>query len=103
MIDKDVFIKTVLEKAQKLSVGHYLDIRSYKRNRSILLIREAEDRYRIIENGFFQYEFQVAFAEIRQLFKKILKREFPRSHKIRLYAMGPYDKENVQKIQRKKL
>ncbi len=103
MIDKDVFIKTLLEKARKLPVGHYLDVRSYKRNRTVFLIREAEDRYHVIENGFFRDEFQVAFAEIRQLFKKILKREFPRSHKIRLYAMGLYDTNKAGKIKRKKI
>ncbi|ADY73124.1 hypothetical protein Dester_0470 [Desulfurobacterium thermolithotrophum DSM 11699] len=103
MIDKSVFIKTLMERAKKLPIGHYLDIRTYKRNRSVLLIREEEDLYRIIENGFYQGEFKSTFKELKRLFKKILKREFPRSHKIRLYTMGVFSEEEVHKIKRKKI
>ncbi len=103
MIHKEVFIKTLLEKAEKLTVGHYLDIRSYKRDRIIYFIRKEEDRYHVIENGFYKDEFQVAFSEIRSLFKKILKKEFPRSHRIRLYTMGLFDKNIAKEIKRKKI
>ena len=103
MINKEVFIKTLLGKADKLHIGHYLDIRSYKRNRSVMLIRESEDLYRIIENGNNHDEFKSTFKELKRLFKKILKVEFPRSNKIRLYAMGFFSEEEAQKIKRKKL
>ncbi|SMP03706.1 hypothetical protein SAMN06265339_0138 [Desulfurobacterium pacificum] len=103
MIDKSVFLKTLMERAKKLPIGHYLDIRTYKRNRSVLLIREGEDSYRIVENGFYQYEFKSTYKELKRLFKKILKREFPRSHKIRLYNMGEFSEEKAHKIKRKKI
>ena len=103
MIDKDVFIETLLNRVRKLPVGHYLDMRTYKRNRSVLLIREGEDEYLVIEDGFFHDKFRITFDEISRIFKKILKREFPRSHKIRLYTMGLYDKEKAQGIKRKKI
>ena len=103
MINKEVFIKTLLEKAYKLPLDHYLDIRSYKRDRIIYLIRKTEDHYHIIENGFYKDEFQITFSEIRSLFKKILKKEFPRSHRIRLYTMGLYNKNIAKEIKRKNI
>ena len=90
MIDKDTFIPVILKKAKSLPIGNCLDIRTYKRNRSVLLIREGEDSYRIIENGFYKNEFRASFKELRKIFKKLLKLEFPRSHKIRVYKMGRY-------------
>ncbi len=103
MIDKTVFIKTILERAKSLPVGDYLDIRSYKRNRSLLFIRVTEDHYHIIEDGFFQEEFHLKYEELRSFFKKVLKREFPRSHKLRVYNMGAYDAEKHAGIKRKKI
>ncbi len=90
MIDKDIFIQVLLKKAKSLPVGHYLDIRPYKRNRSVLLIKKTEDSFRIVENGFYKDEFDVDFKDLKKVFKKILRLEFPRSHKIRIYNMGKY-------------
>ena len=103
MIDKEVFLKFILKKVEKLPVGHYLDIRTYKRNRSVLLIKEGEDFFKIIENGFYQNEFKSSFKELKKVFKKLLKTEFPRSHKIRVYNMGEYKEAEAKKIKRKKL
>ena len=91
MIDKDIFIQVLLKKAKDLPVGDYLDIRTYKRNRSVLLIREGEDSYRIIENGFSKDEFTASFNDLKRIFKRLLRIEFPRSHKIRIYRKGKYN------------
>jgi len=40
---------------------------------------------------------------LKKIFKKLLKIEFPRSHKIRVYSMGEYKEEKAKKIKRKKL
>jgi len=103
MVDKDVFMVVLLEKARKLEVGHFIDVRSYKRNRSVLLIRKTKDIYCVIENGFFKGELEATFNDLKRLFKKILKREFPHSHKIRLYNMGLYSEEKAKEITRKKI
>jgi len=102
MIDKNVFIKVLIERAEKLPVGHYLDIRSYKRNRTVLVVREEHDSFLVIEDGFLKEEFRVSLAKLRKLFKVILKKEFPRSHKIRLYTMGKYNEKEAKTIKRKK-
>ena len=73
MIDKEVFLRFIIQKAEKLPVGHYLDIRTYKRNRSVLLIKEGENFFRIIKNGFYQNEFKSSFKELKKIFKKTFK------------------------------
>jgi len=103
MIDKNIFIKVLMERVKKLPIGHYLDIRSYKRNRTVFVVKEDHDSFLVIEDGFFKEEFHVNLAKLKKLFKVILKKEFPRSHKIRLYTMGKYNEKDTKVIKRKKI
>ncbi len=100
MIAKDNFITLFMKRLEKLEIGNYYDVRSYKRNRSVLVIRIWDNSFRIIENGFEKKEFEVNKNEMKKLWKTLLKREFPRSNKIRLYDMWVY-KGTVEK--RKKI
>ena len=104
MIDKTNIISAVMERLQNLEVGHYLDVRTYKRNRYVLFVKKGEDDFLVIENGYFQERFEnVSIKKIKKLFKTLLKKEFPRSTKIRVYNMGQYDEEEAEKMQRKTL
>lgn len=101
MIDKTQIIETVAERLKKLPVGHYLDLRTYKRNRSIIIIKSTTDNLSVIEDGFFKERFQVNSDKLKKLLMTLLKKEFPRSHKIRLYAMGKFIEEEARNITRK--
>ena len=100
MIDKPSVIKTVLEKLAKLPVGHYLDLRTYKRNRSVIIVRRESDLL-IIEDGFHKESFTVDLSKLKSLLKTLLKREFPRSNKVRLYTMGEYSPDGAAEVKRK--
>ena len=102
MIEKGYVIAAIITRLKKLPVGDHLDVRSYKRDRSILIIREDETSLRIIERGFFEEEFTVAITQLKKLLKTIIKREFPRSNKLRIYDMGPYE-EFAPKVKRKRI
>lgn len=101
MIDKDVVEKTLIERIDELEVGHCIDMRTYKRNRSVLFVKLSEDGVLVLENGFEEGEFRVRKEALPKLLRKILKREFPRSRKVRLYALGEYDPEKLAAMQRK--
>lgn len=102
MIDKANIIPAVLERLKSLPPGHYLDVRTYKRNRYVLFIRNGEDDFLVIENGFFQQRFEnVSLKKIKKLFKTLLKKEFPRSTKIRVYNMGRYHPDRAEELKRK--
>jgi hypothetical protein len=103
MINKEAFLKVILKKAEKLPTGHYLDIRTYKRNRYVLLIKISPESFKIIEEGFYKKEYQAEFKNLRKILKKLLKLEFPRSHKIRIYNMGEYREDKIKNIKRKKI
>ncbi len=88
MIDKDSAIETVMRKLKKIQIGYGLDLRTYKRDRSVVIVRSAEDSFTVIEDGFFKENFSVDFKGLKKLLKKLVKVEFPRSNKIRVYDVG---------------
>lgn len=101
MIDKTQIIDTVTERLKKLPIGHYLDMRTYKRNRSVIIVKMGEDDLLIIEDGFFKERFRINSDKLRKLLAALLRKEFPRSHKIRLYVMGRFVESEMQNIKRK--
>jgi hypothetical protein len=103
MIDKDKILETVLKKLKKLPVDHYLDLRTYKRNRSLAIIKKSSEDFLIIEDGYFQERHHLKSDKMKKTLKTLLKKEFPRSHKVRLYIMGLYNEEEAKNITRKKL
>ncbi|MFH1703678.1 MAG: hypothetical protein ABIB41_09675 [Nitrospirota bacterium] len=103
MIDKTKIIDAVTERLKNLPTGHYLDLRTYKRNRSILIVKMCEDDLLIIEDGFFKERFRINSDKLKKLLSALLRKEFPRSHKIRLYPMGRFMEREIQNIKRKAL
>jgi hypothetical protein len=90
MIDKTRIVDTVFERLNKLPVSHCIDLRTYKRNRSVIIAKLAEDDILVIENGYFKERFQVKPYKLKKLLKTLVKKEFPRSRKIRLYVLGKF-------------
>lgn len=85
MIDKANAVSTVMSRAAKLTVGSGMDLRTYKRDRSVIITRVSEDLYEVMEDGFEKNWFEVDGKGLKKLLKTLLKREFPRSNKIRVY------------------
>lgn len=101
MIDKDTAIPTIMNRLKKLPVGHAIDLRTYKRNRSVVIARTADDEFDVVENGFHEERFLVPLDKMKKLLKLLLKKEFPRSTKMRLYDLGESDAD--VHIRRKKI
>lgn len=101
MIDKTKIVDTVVERLKKLPVSHYLDLRTYKRNRSVVIVKQAEDDLLVIEDGYFKERFRVGPEKLKRVLKALLRKEFPRSRKIRLYVMGEFVEGDALNTQRK--
>ncbi|WP_172806657.1 hypothetical protein [Endozoicomonas arenosclerae] len=86
-----------------LVLGECLDIRSYKRNRTIVICREDVTHYLLIENGFVQQDMKGSEAFILKALKKVVKKEFPRSNKLRIYREGVTDPYALSTLKRKTL
>lgn len=52
MINKVNLIETLEHRLKKIGAGTCIDIRSYKRDRKILVIKKGEDELLVIEDGF---------------------------------------------------
>ncbi|MBF0381961.1 MAG: hypothetical protein HQL69_13140 [Magnetococcales bacterium] len=98
MIPITSVIPTVMSRIKKLPMGHGIDLRTYKRNRSVLIVRRSNDEFEVIRNGFGKEQFNATAKEIPRLLKGLLKKEFPRSNKVRLYSVGEDGREIPRKI-----
>ncbi len=99
MNDKTTIIPTVMERLEKLQTGQCLDMRTFKRNRSVAIICTGNDSFNVVERGFHEESWEGLNAEkIKKLLKTLLKREFPRSNKIRLYTLDSFEHADVNRM-----
>ena len=104
MLDKSSALSTILDRLDKLPLDHCLEIRTYKRNRRVLFHRAGEKAWNVLQDGFAKDLFEdVATEKMRKLLQNLLRKEFPRSTKIRLYALGPCDPKETSTQERKVL
>ncbi|MGL4989555.1 MAG: hypothetical protein ACRC57_00075 [Sarcina sp.] len=87
MLTIDNFVFDTLKRVEDIKIGNCLDIRSYKKNRKIL-IEKLKDGFNLYEDGFYKEEFlQLTKDELKKILKNIEKKEFPRSNKLRFYVL----------------
>jgi hypothetical protein len=103
MLDKSTAIPTIIEQLHKLPPGHAIDLRTFKRNRSVLIVKAGAGRYAFQEDGFLQETFEVPEDKLKKTLKTLFKKEFPRSNKIRLYKLGDYSQLNPEELYKKVL
>ncbi len=99
MNDKASIIPTVIERLTKLKNGQCLDMRTFKRDRSVIILCTGNDNFTVVERGFYEESWEGLNAEkINKLLKTLLKREFPRSNKIRLYTLDSYENADINRV-----
>jgi len=104
MIDRNAAVPAILERLEKLPQGHCLEIRTYKRNRRVLFHRVGGNTWTVYQDGFDTDIFtDVPRDKMRKLLQSLLRREFPRSTKIRIYVLGRCDPDKTTTPQRKVL
>lgn len=103
MIDKSQTPTVVAKRLDRLPVGHYLELRTYKRNRGMIIVKRGEDDLLVLEQGYETNRFEIPQKKLAKLLAVLLRREFPRSTKVRLYEPGPWRGESALERPRKKL
>ncbi len=92
MLPRDTALEAALARLDRLPRGHALDLRTYKRNRSVLLRKNPDGSILVVENGYARQRFEnVGRDKLPKLLGTLMKREFPRSNFIRLYDLGEHD------------
>ena len=84
MLDKATAVQEVLRRLRKMEAGDSLELLTWKKDRSLLLVKQSENEVVIYERGFIEEEYLVNFNKLKKLLKTLLKREFPRTYKIRV-------------------
>lgn len=72
---------------------------SYKRNRSIAIVKKEERLFEIREDGYEQQEIECSPETLARELKGMIKREFPRSRKVGMIRFAdPADLERERQI-----
>ncbi len=61
-----------------------VELLSYKRNRSIAIIKKDTVKVRLQEQGYQEQEIDIPLSQLARELKAMIKREFPRSRKVRM-------------------
>jgi len=99
LVNIDSVIRSLLQKLEKLSPPQGIELLSYKRNRSIAVLLRGDSTFLVRERGYREEEQVVAQADLRKHLKSLIKYEFPRSRKIRMYQVD--DSSDLEKTFKK--
>ena len=77
-------VAIVRQKVEKLAINGVIELKTYKRDRGATIVKISEDCLRITETGFENAEFEVPVSRLKKTLKSVLKKEFPRSNKVRV-------------------
>lgn len=101
-----------IKKLNELKTFNCLDIRSYKKNRKVV-IEKLEYTFNVYEDGYEKKEFlNLSKEDLKKLLRNIEKIEFPRSNKLRVYVLetkeqsscrANYRDENIKEDEEEKL
>lgn len=84
LINIDSVRSQVLRELARQDPPGGIELLSYKRNRSVAIQCLDEDTFLIQERGYVEQEMVSSQRELPRLLKVLIKREFPRSRKVRL-------------------
>lgn len=98
LVNIDSVIRNLLQKLEKLSPPQGIELLSYKRNRSVAVLLLGDNTFLVRERGYREEEQVVEKERLQKCLKLLIKYEFPRSRKIRMYQVGnPQDLEKLRK------
>ena len=94
LLNREAVVKKIVTAIPKLELSHGFEILSYKRDRGIDILRMGEESVWIREHGYREEDFELPLAELAKRLKSLIKYEFPRSRKLRVYQISCPDELN---------
>ncbi|MBW2471330.1 MAG: hypothetical protein JRE18_04565 [Deltaproteobacteria bacterium] len=90
--------RVLLQKLEKLRPPQGIELLSYKRNRSIAVLLLADNTFLVRERGYREEEQVIGKGSLPKHLKALIKIEFPRSRKVRIYQLeDPHELEKERK------
>lgn len=99
LLNIDTVIRETIRSLKETAIGGGVEIMSYKRNRIVAIIVERNELLTIREKGYLDEEESTSFEALPKNLKKRIKREFPRSRKLRLVKFA--DASELDRIHQK--
>jgi hypothetical protein len=87
LVNIDSVLRTVLQKLEKLSPPRGVELLSYKRNRSVAVLLQSDNTFLVRERGYREEEQVIDKDLLAKHLKSLIKYEFPRSRKVRIYLL----------------
>jgi len=98
LVNIDSVLRNLLQKLKKLNPPQGIELLSYKRNRSIAVLLLDENKILVRERGYRDEEQIIEKSLLSNYMKKLIKYEFHRSRKVRLYQVdSPLELEKTRK------
>ncbi len=97
LLNIDSALRRVKQQLKKMQPGQCIEILSYKRNRGVSVTLLEDGRLHVRERGYEEQEWEVEQSGLSRLLKSVMKREFPRSRKLRVYRFDSPDQTERQK------
>ena len=98
LVNIDSVLRSLLQKLEKLHPPQGIELLSYKRNRSIAVLLLEDEKFLVRERGYRDEEQVVKKALLPKHLKLLIKYEFPRSRKVRMYQLdNPLELEKTRK------
>jgi len=88
LVNKDTLVRQVLQILRKIEPPAGIELFSYKRDRKVAVFLLPDQQACILEQGFEEQELTLPVAELPKILKTMIKREFPRSRKVRVYRFS---------------
>lgn len=99
LVNIDTALKDAIRLIARCPVNGGVEILSYKRNRTVALIRLSETSVCLREQGYVEEETVTEMSQLSKRLRVIMKREFPRSRKVRLFKFS--SPEDLLRIRQK--
>ena len=98
LVNIDSVLRNLLQKLKKLNPPQGIELLSYKRNRSIAVLLLDDEKILVRERGYNDAEQVIEKSLLAKHLKVLIKYEFPRSRKVRMYQVDtPLELEKVHK------
>ncbi len=88
LVNIDSLLKQVLRLVKKIDPPAGIELLSYKRNRSVSVAFFSSQEVKIRERGYVEQDLIIHSDELARTLKTLIKREFPRSRKVRIHKFA---------------
>ena len=99
LVNIDSVLRNLLQKLKKLDPPQGIELLSYKRNRSIAVLLLDDGKILVRERGYRDNEQIIDKSLLSKHIKSLIKYEFPRSRKVRMYQVE--DHLELEKVRKK--